>query len=166
MAEQPIQTLLAPQIKSQLPHLVRMDYVIMECSTEPGFITSDNPCVWWDPEAYKRPPIWRSPGLATPTLEISMPLSPRQRIILNWKGVRGYVTVPERLVDDANRFTRAACTEHFVSNSSSTNPIWFHPGVEPDDSWEKLHPQGVTSERSLPIIDLDAESMETDRGGA
>lgn len=167
MAEQPLQTMLAPQIKTQLPHLVRMDYVIMECSTMPGFITSDNPCVWWDPEAYKKPPLWRSSGLLTPTLEISMPLSPRQRIILNWKGVREYVTVPERIVDDANRLTRAACSEHFVSNSSATKPIWFDPGVEPDDSWEKLHPKR-DSERPLPIIDLDdldAASMQPDREG-
>ncbi len=141
MAEQPMQTMLAPQIETQLPLLVQMDYVIMECATEPGFITSDNPCVWWDPEAYKKPPIWRQPGLATQTLEISMPLSPRQRIILNWKGVSGYVPVPERMVDNANRQARFGCSEHFVSRSKTTKSIWFDRGEEPDDSWEKLHPK-------------------------
>jgi Protein of unknown function (DUF4238) len=139
MAEKPLQTMLASQIETQLPFLVDMDYVIMECSTEPGFITSDNPCVWWDPEAYKRPPIYRQPGLLTKTLEISMPLSPRQRIILNWKGIHGYVPVPEQMVDNANRLATAACSQHFVSDSATAKPIWFDPGVEPKDSWEKLH---------------------------
>ena len=141
MAEEPMQTLLAAQIEAQLPHLVEMDYVIMECAVAPGFITSDNPCVWWDPEGYKRPPIYRSPGLLTETLEISMPLSPRQRIIFNWGGVSGYVPVPEDRVDDANRHIRFGCSEHFVSRSKITKPIWFDRGVEPDDTWEKLHPK-------------------------
>jgi len=168
LAEKPMQTMLRPQIQGQVRILVDMDYLVAECDPgagSSGFITSDNPCVWFDPEAYKRPPMYRAPGMTTPTIEISMPLSPLQRIIFNWQGVRGYIPVPERMVDDANRLTRAACTEHFVSNSSATKPIWFDPGVEPDDSWERLHPRSH-SERPLPIIDLDAETMETDRGGA
>jgi Protein of unknown function (DUF4238) len=146
MVEKPMQTMLVPSIEVQLPYLVDMDSVIMECSTETGFITSDNPCVWWDPQAYKKPPFWRSPGLVTRTLEISMPISPGQRIILNWQGFRGYIPVPERMVDNANRLTRFFCSQHFVSNSATAKPIWFDPGVEPEDSWEKLHAESRPKE--------------------
>ena len=144
LAEAPMQTMLAPMIETQLPLLVRMDAVVMECATGPGFITSDNPCVWWDPEWHKKAPVWRGAALADPNLEICMPLSPRQRIILNWKGVTGFVPVPERMVDNANRLTRFSCSEHFVSKSEVTKPFWFDRGEEPEDSWEKLHPKSQT----------------------
>jgi len=148
MAERPMQTMLAPFIKAQLPHLVNMDFVVMECSSEPGFITSDNPCVWYDPEAHKRPPLYRSPGLGYPSIEITLPVSPRQMILLNRRSVSGYLPVPERIVDEMNRRTRAYCSEHFVSNSPTTKPIWFDLGVEPEDSWEKLHPESRPKEDS------------------
>ncbi len=45
MAEKPMQTMLLPQINAPMRYLVKMDLVIMVCVAEPGFITSDNPCV-------------------------------------------------------------------------------------------------------------------------
>jgi len=45
------------------------------------------------------------------------------------------------MVDEFNRRTRFQCSEYFVSNSNATKPIWFDPGVEPEDSWRKRNPE-------------------------
>ena len=40
-----------------------MHMAILNTDDEVGFLTSDQPCVWFDPEAYKRPAMYRSIGL-------------------------------------------------------------------------------------------------------
>ncbi|SRR6266550_756359 len=137
LVEKPMETMLIPQIATATPLLAGLDVVVLNCETEPGFITSDNPCVWFDPEAYKRPPFYEAPGLIYESIEISLPVSPRQVIVLNRRGHSGHRDVPEWKVDAFNRRTRFQCAEYFVSSSNATKPIWFDPGVEPEDSWRK-----------------------------
>jgi len=74
------------------------------------------------------------------SIEITLPVSPQQLVLLNRKGLRGYRDVPERIVDEYNRRTRFHCTEYFVSNSNVTKSIWFDRRVEPEDSWRKRNP--------------------------
>src|SRR5262249_27260951 len=62
MAERPMQTMLAPRIESETPLLLALDLAVVESETSAAFITSDNPCVWFDPEAYKRPPFYQRPA--------------------------------------------------------------------------------------------------------
>ncbi|NOR52473.1 MAG: DUF4238 domain-containing protein, partial [Candidatus Aminicenantes bacterium] len=99
LAEEPIQHMLLPSISIETPLLCKIDFAILETDTQPGFITSDNPCVWSDPEAYKRPPFYRGPGLIYESVEITLPISPQQAILLNRKGFNGYITVNENAVD-------------------------------------------------------------------
>jgi hypothetical protein len=139
LAEKPMQTMLVPLVQAEAPHLTRLDCLVMITSAGP-FITSDYPCVWFDPEAYKRPPMYQMPGIGYKSIEISMPVSPRQLILLNRRGLSGYLEVPEHVVDEYNRRTRFCCAEHFVSNANVTKAIWFDPGEEPEDSWRKTHP--------------------------
>ena len=42
-------------------------------ASEIGFITSDNPVVWFDPEGHKKPPLYRSASFSDPKLEITFP---------------------------------------------------------------------------------------------
>jgi hypothetical protein len=141
MVEAPMQTLLYPQIKTEAPLLATLDLAVIEADAadEVGFITSDRPCVWFDPEGYKRPPIYRHAALCYRSIEITFPISPRQCILLNRVGVSGYRLAQDELVQHLNRRTRFFADDHFVVCRNRTNSIWFDPGVEPDDSWEKVH---------------------------
>lgn len=121
-----------------------MSVAVVETSSSPGFITSDHPCGWFDPEAYKRAPFWRAPALASPSIEITLPLSPRQLLWLKWDGVSGYIPVKDSVAEELNRRIRFLAHEFFVVNSNVKKDVWFDPGVEPEDSWEKTraaHPE-------------------------
>lgn len=83
--------------------------------------------------------MYQAPALIYPSIEITLPISPRQMILLNRRGLLGYFDAPEHMVDEYNRRTRFHCTKHFVSDSNPTKPIWFERGVEPEDSWHKQH---------------------------
>ena len=50
-----------------------------------------DPCVTFDPEAYKRSPMLGSPVLEFASTEVTLPLSPHQLLILSLVGHRGSV---------------------------------------------------------------------------
>jgi hypothetical protein len=141
--ENPLQHILAPMIKTLTPLLYKLDMAVLETDDEVGFITSDHPCVWSDPEGYKRPPMYRGPALMYPSIEITMPISPRHCLFLNRGGMTGYITVSPQLLDSVNRTTRFGSDEHFIVRTNFTKSTWFDPGVEPDDSWEKMHAEEI-----------------------
>ncbi len=140
LAERPLQTAMLPFIKAEAPLLTRLDCAVVT-SHSGGFITSDKPCVWFDAEACKRPPMFQSPALMYESIEVTLPVSPRQVILLNRRGLSGYLPVPQRIVDELNRRTRFDCAEYFVNSTDATQRMWFDPGVEPEDSWRKQHPE-------------------------
>jgi hypothetical protein len=133
----PVEHLMPPMIAAQLPILAEMNMTILTTDDPVGFITSDEPCVLFDPNAYKRPPIYRSPGLAFETIEVTLPASPTQLVLLSWRGPEGYREAPLAAVENLNRLRRFHAHEYYVVNANVSRPIWFHPGVEPKDSWEK-----------------------------
>ena len=137
LATEPMQHLLFQFIEAEVPLLHKLNFAILQTSNTPGFITSDNPCVWYDPKWYLRPPIYQAPALMYPTIEITLPVSPKQHLLLNRAGIEGYVDANDQAVDDLNRRTRFECHEHFIVNKKA---IWFYQGIEPTDSWEKTHP--------------------------
>ena len=73
-------SLLESTINVVTPFLMSMQLVIMETSSASGFIASDNPCCWFDMEIVKGKSHFRSPGIGSPTIEISLPISPKQLI--------------------------------------------------------------------------------------
>jgi hypothetical protein len=139
LSTRPLQKLMLPAIKSLTPLLSKLDIAILETSSTPGFITSDSPCVWFDPEGCKRPPLYQSPALAYKTIEISLPITPNHTILLNRQGITGYKHINEDFTDEVNRITRFHAHEYFIVNKKITKGIWFEPGQEPDDSWNKTH---------------------------
>jgi hypothetical protein len=120
------------------------------------FITSDSPCVWFNPEAYKWPPMFRGPGLAQKDIEITLPISPthlahfawqRLPLLVNRDGKEraegcDYLRISDRSVDELNRRTRAFCDTCIISQTAETQSIWFENDELPDDSWDKQHPRG------------------------
>lgn len=135
MVEKPIETMMIPMIKTETPLLTKLDFAIL-CTTEKqGFITSDNPCIWIDPEAYKRPSLYQSPALMYDSIEIIFPISPNQCILLNRKGINGYIDFDVKSVNNSNRIIRSYSHQSYISNQNITHNYWFHEDKKPKDSW-------------------------------
>jgi hypothetical protein len=139
LAESPMQNMLIPMISVMTPLFFGLNLGVLYTDSKPGFITSDNPVVWFDPDWHTRPPFWQDAGLAYPKTEITLPVSPSQLVILSRRDIKGYLPIPERVADDLSRRTRFRAHKHFIVNDNVQKPIWFDPGVEPEDSWRKKH---------------------------
>ena len=144
ITERPMQYALG-FVAAELPFLVQMRSTILCTNSDPGFITADAPVVWFNPEGYKKPPIFRSPSFSDRRLEITLPISPNQLLLLNHSesgeaapSIR-YIDVPENIVADANRRLYFYCDKDFVVSRATTDPRWFERGVLPPDSWEAIH---------------------------
>jgi hypothetical protein len=134
----PMEHTLLPYIQAEFPLLLRMRCIILCTDSDPGFITSDNPVVWYDPEAHKLPPLYRSPSFSCPQLQITFPLSPTQMLLLvhGRAGFDRYISVDEKVVREANRTTRAYCANEFVVRRNTIDPDWLDLGNMPPDAWE------------------------------
>jgi hypothetical protein len=125
IVKNPMQTMLFPQIKAAAPLLQKLDLVILEADDEIGFITSDRPCIWFDPEAPKRPPMHRAPALMYPTIEITLPVSPTRCLLFNRRGVNGYSRCSSPQVDVINRRVCAYANQFIVVQRNQTRSMWF-----------------------------------------
>lgn len=143
---QPIQEMIGPTLRAVIPMLGRMHVAVL-CTDDPiGFVTTDTPCTWFDPEAYKLQPIFRSPALGVASIEVTLPISPRQCLAITHRSdLRGYIEVNQRVVDELNRRHIAHCDESFISHSGITRPIWFEQRPIPKDAWEKVREQKIAS---------------------
>jgi hypothetical protein len=119
------------------PIMWRMPLAFLQAPEGSFFVTSDNPCVWFDPAAYKRHPFYRNPGLAMKDVEITMPIAPGVLALQTHNpSVQGYKHLTVAQVDELNRRTVGFCDKLFVSISPETRPMWFDPGTPPADAWE------------------------------
>jgi hypothetical protein len=137
LVEHAHQHIIATGLEVEAPLLFKMQMAVLVTDSEVGFITSDNPCVWFNPTLRRLPPFYRSPGLAQPDIEVTLPLSPNQLLLVSHRPSAFYVHIDEKAVDEANRLTRFHCDKEFVSWKGETRPYWFERGQEPEDMWEK-----------------------------
>jgi len=136
MVEVAPQYFVMTMLEMQTPIYFQMQISIFVSKDEFGFITSDSPCVWFNPKAHTFPPFYRSPGLAQADIEVTLPLTPQHLLFISHKPNHFYIDVNQAAVDEANRLTRAYCTDEFVSWRGETRPYWFEQGVMPPDAWE------------------------------
>lgn len=136
-SEQAHQRLIASALDIEAPMLFQMEMLILVTADETGFITSDTPCVWFNPNLYKFPPFYRSPGLAQKDIEVTLPLTPQHLLVISHHKYPQYVDAKPEAIDELNRRTRFHCAVEFVSRNGETRPYWFDPGKEPEESWEK-----------------------------
>jgi hypothetical protein len=137
LVQQPL--LLLPLVTNrEACWLSDMTITILCASDECGFITSDAPVVWFDPELHKMPPFYRSLALGSPTIEVTMPIAPSRLVLFTHGRVsEGYFPVVTSLecgvdvIDDLNRRARFHCDSHFVASSDRKKDIWFDPGLPP-----------------------------------
>lgn len=112
------------------PYLISMNCAIFETDTTPGFITSDHPCVWFDPAVYDPEAPVSFFGVGSPTLDIILPVSPSQLISLKPNGPDGYFSFEDNVqaVDQLNRLIVMNSDEFIVLNRESPRPYWFEEG--------------------------------------
>jgi hypothetical protein len=117
--------LVFPMLQAQLPILRRMNLSVLETDDAIGFITSDSPCVWVDPVMSAPPFPEAAPGLGSASVEVSLPVSPSQLLLLSWQVRSGYLSLSGAGVDEINRRTRLHCKEHFVVRQAKIKSEWF-----------------------------------------
>jgi hypothetical protein len=134
--------LVATSLPLLAPTYFGMSMGIFVAPPTDHFITSDSPTVWYNPDAYKWPPFWRSPGLAQEKIEVTMPLTPKYALYLSHNDkVSGYRPLSAKVVLEFNRRTRFHCDKWFVSWQGEVRDEWFDAGTLPEDRWENT-PEG------------------------
>ena len=142
IVEQPMAAMLGPTISAVTPALLTLDMGLVTTDDEQGFITSDDPCVWYDPELVRLPPFYRHPALVSKTIEVILPLTPRALLLYNRRGFNYRFSAPTNVVQFYNRLTRSNAGEHFVSNVNKVDPFWFTEEPLPDYAWENTRQKG------------------------
>jgi Protein of unknown function (DUF4238) len=123
-------------IEASAPMLFNMAPSILMTNDATGFITSDNPAVMFNPNAYKLPPFYRAPGLATIDVETTLPLTPKHLIVYTHRRhLPLYQLVDMKAVDELNRRTWAHANQEVVSKTGIVKDIWSQPGEPPKDAW-------------------------------
>jgi hypothetical protein len=136
----PIQMTLAPFLRNVLPVYAQMHMAVL-CTADPlGFVATDTPCTWTNPNAHRMQPLFRAPGLGMRNIEVTLPISPRQCLLItHHPDMTGFREVDQRVVDEANRSHIAHCDQYFIASSDETRPVWFEHRPMPEDAWENLH---------------------------
>ena len=137
IAASPMEHTLGPFIAAEFPLLPKMKCFVLCTNSEIGFITSDAPVVWFDPEWHKKPPLYRSASFSDPKLEITLPLSSTQMLMFTHvEGLVKYLDVPDKAVTELNPRTRFQCDKEFIARIQRTELRWFERGSMPADAWE------------------------------
>lgn len=97
------------------------------CVRDPSkhwFITSDDPCVFFNPDLQ-----WQrfyGPGFGQQNVQLTLALSPEITVLFSWSNFRGYSYLSDRNVENMlNRMTRAYSDKEFISPHSRTRRVWF-----------------------------------------
>lgn len=143
IVDKPLQTTLRSHVRVTVDLLAKLTHLTILCTAKtPGFITSDEPVVWFDPESYKRPPMFQGPALMYETLEITMPISPTRMLFLSRRdmGWPEYMNLDvldlnDRALNDLNRRTCRYAREKVVVSRNEFRPVWADPGAVPPDAW-------------------------------
>ena len=136
LANQPLQQIMAPMVRAQVTHYMSMNLAIFCTETKPEFITSDAPLVWYDPDSAKRPPLYRAPGLIYDTIEVTLPISPKQLIFISWKdNLEGYIDIKNEIaINRLNLRTWYYCDEFFIVSENTKKDFWLGKTTTADDT--------------------------------
>ncbi len=76
----PQKLLFSTIVSTESPILNGMGIAVLDAPEGSSFITSDTPVVWVDPTAHARAPGVRHFGLGSRSVEVTMPISPKQSV--------------------------------------------------------------------------------------
>lgn len=125
ITEYPLQDLIASEIAAETCGLMLLDLAILRTQDIPGFVTSDDPCVWFDQQSSKRPPHMRSPALMYKSIEVTLPAAPDCMLFFNRQGITGYLDIDARVVDKLNVRTITFSQEVFVTSRGHIRLAWY-----------------------------------------
>jgi len=133
IVKSPAQTAVRNFIGNEGQMYASMDLSILYTDDPIGFITSDQPCVWFDPALDDAPCAWRSPGLDSPTIEVLLPLSPSCLLFFNRLGLKGYIPATSVVVRKTNRMVRFGADRAYVVRRNHSDEYWFasNPEAQP-----------------------------------
>ena len=124
--ENTVRTSMGAEIEAIAPALFNMDFAVLDTLGVSTFITSDNPCIWLNPD--EKPNSFGSGGLDSPTIEISLALSPTQCVFFRRSLSVSHLYIPIRvdnpLIDTLNSRTFAFTNEYFVYNQNTFKFSW------------------------------------------
>jgi hypothetical protein len=125
LVDNPITATLAQRVEVEVPFLLQFDIAILNTGLIPGFITSDHPCIRRIPEQESIPLNQRLSGTVHPETEITLPISPRQLVVLSLSPVNGYQDCSPAGVGSYNQRTWMYADEGVIACVESTQEDWF-----------------------------------------
>lgn len=140
MVQDPLPMMLSTSVQAVLPILLTMQRFVYWTDDPLGFITSDNPCMWFDPTAHRLPPMRRGVGIQNRNIEITMPLSPQQCIVFSHSLFStGYVQADRAMVDAINHRHAWYAPTTLIACRNEVREEWFEQTPLPPDAWENTH---------------------------
>jgi hypothetical protein len=136
-------------IEIATPILFAMSPMVLKTDDELGFITSDSPCIVYNPKYHRLPPSQRSPGLRQADIGITLPLTPHH-LLLYRHDTPAAMQLPagRRAVDEANSAQVWFAGKEIVSWKGMTRSEWFEKRNPPPDAWENT-PEGKAALKKL-----------------
>lgn len=104
-----------------------MEVDVLTAPKNHAFISSDRPVVWWD----RANPPGRRMGLAMRSIQVSVPLSPDQCLVLHRGKPAGFIEATEEEVAHFNMRTLYGCRDFFFSNSPHLEVDWHDENGNP-----------------------------------
>ncbi len=122
--KQPMPFNLFNFVNISVPFLYRMNTCIYEIDDIPGFITSDNPCLWMDPALIypSEPKTWF--GLGSRKLNVILPISPTQCISLMAGDFDGYKEIDPEYAKVIEELIISQAQEKIVINKKVIKEGW------------------------------------------
>jgi hypothetical protein len=141
IVQHPIQFFLPAAMRAEIPILMQMQSAFLIAPSGSEFITSDNPVARYDPEMSARPILYRTPDLRFPTVEVTLPLSPKITLSVTHglaprPGIKPvvYIDVSASDVKMMNIRTAIFSNEFIVSSRNEVDPSLFvGPLKDPGD---------------------------------
>lgn len=123
--KQPMPFNLFNFVNISAPFLYRMNTCIYEINDIPGFITSDNPCLWIDPALIypSEPKTWF--GLGSRKLNVILPISPTQCISLMAGDFDGYKEIDAEYAKIIEELILSQAREKVVINKKIIKDSWL-----------------------------------------
>lgn len=118
MIAQPMPVILNGSINGLMPFLLDMPLTILCTEHDVGFVSSDAPCVLYDPMHR------RFMGMASPTVEVSLPLSPQQAAVWTYVPSATYQEAPHAMARAVNWRTRTRAYHAFFARRQTLDPAW------------------------------------------
>jgi hypothetical protein len=130
LQSQPMPYFLFHFLQILLPTLGNMNLTIYYSDRKTGFITSDNPCLWIDPQLFDPTKPLTFYGAGSPTLNVIMPISPQRVIVLSREWPEGFFSIDDKpgFVDEINSMMVMYSEEVVINNTNYASPYWFKAG--------------------------------------